>query len=110
MNAKPSTIKIVPTWVAAARIYMAALINGTYEGRNAAESGILEMGQKLDRLNEQQQREQSSTLPAEPYETLLQSFSADIDELAAFIARNISTVDVLNLVDRLDEIAKGEQS
>lgn len=45
------TIKIVPTWNAAAHIYMTALVNGTGEGRRAAQAGILEMAEHLDRIN-----------------------------------------------------------
>ncbi len=47
------TIELVPTWKAAARIYMMALVNGTHEGRKAAEAGILEMAEKLDAINEE---------------------------------------------------------
>ena len=45
------TIKITPTWKAAAHIYMTALVNGTAEGRRAAQEGIMEMAEHLDRIN-----------------------------------------------------------
>jgi hypothetical protein len=48
MATEAKTVKIVPTWKAAARIYMMALVNGTYEGRQAAEAGIMEMAERSD--------------------------------------------------------------
>lgn len=54
MNAtthKPvKTIELIPTWRAAARIYVACLLNGTEEGKRNAEDGIMEMAEKLDAL------------------------------------------------------------
>lgn len=53
MNAETKeTIELIPTWKAAARIYMMALINGTGEGVKAGEEGIMEMAGKLDALND----------------------------------------------------------
>ena len=45
------TVKIIPTWNAAAHIYMTALVNGTPDGRRAGQAGILEMAEHLDRIN-----------------------------------------------------------
>jgi hypothetical protein len=45
------TISLIPTWRAAARIYMQCLEHGTEEGKQAAREGILEMAEHLDRIN-----------------------------------------------------------
>ena len=45
------TIDLTPTWKTAAHIYMTALVNGTAEGRQAGQAGILEMAAHLDRIN-----------------------------------------------------------
>jgi len=51
MATQIKTVKIVPTWKAAAHIYMTALVNGTAEGRRNAQAGIMEMAEHLDRIN-----------------------------------------------------------
>lgn len=56
MNKPAKTIELTPTWKAAARIYMAALENGTYEGKKNAEAGIMEMAEHLDRINEENKK------------------------------------------------------
>jgi len=45
------TVQIIPTWKAAASIYIMALENGTREGQDAARAGIYEMAEHLDRIN-----------------------------------------------------------
>ncbi len=52
MNEKAiKTIDITPTWVAAVRIYMAVLEDGTEEGKIAAREDLTELGERMDRLN-----------------------------------------------------------
>ena len=43
------TIKLIPTWKAAARIYIECMKHGTTPvGKEAAEAGIMEMAEKFD--------------------------------------------------------------
>jgi len=42
---------LMPTWKAAAQIYIMCLESGSDEGMQAAREGILEMGEKLDVIN-----------------------------------------------------------
>ena len=51
MATPAKTVKIIPTWKAAASIYIMALENGTAEGQRAARAGIYEMAEHLDRIN-----------------------------------------------------------
>lgn len=47
------SIKLTPTWKAAARIFIACLVNGdSAEARDGAEREIMEMADKLDKLSE----------------------------------------------------------
>lgn len=46
------TVKIIPTWKAAASIYIMALENGTPQGKEAGRAGIYEMAEHLDRIND----------------------------------------------------------
>lgn len=57
---KPKTISLVPTWRAAAQIFIMALENGTEEGKRHAREGILEMAGKLDELNNELKRKLES--------------------------------------------------
>lgn len=56
MNDQVKTIDLTPTWRAAARIYIACLLNGTDEGKRNAEEGIMEMAEKLDRVVEESRK------------------------------------------------------
>ena len=47
------TINITPTWEQAANIFAHILEKGNAEGRKEARANILEMGQHIDRLQEQ---------------------------------------------------------
>ncbi len=47
-----TTIDLTPTWVAAIRIYMAVLEDGTEEGKIAAREDLTELAAKMDRFNE----------------------------------------------------------
>lgn len=42
------TISLVPSWKAAASIYIMAMEAGTPEGKEAAKAGIMEMAEKFD--------------------------------------------------------------
>ena len=45
------TVQLIPTWKAAANIYIMALENGTAEGKAAGRAGIHEMAEHLDKIN-----------------------------------------------------------
>lgn len=45
------TIDITPTWVAAVRIYMAVLEDGTEEGKIAAREDLTALGERMDAFN-----------------------------------------------------------
>lgn len=51
MGTPAKVVKIIPTWKAAASIYIMALENGTHEGKAAGRAGIYEMAEHLDRIN-----------------------------------------------------------
>lgn len=56
MTEPTKSIRITPTWKAAARIYITALEDGTREGKEAARAGILEMAGHLDRINKEREQ------------------------------------------------------
>ncbi len=45
------TVQLIPTWKAAASIYITAIVNGTPEGQRAGIAGVHEMAEHLDRIN-----------------------------------------------------------
>ena len=45
------TVQLIPTWKAAASIYITAIVNGTPEGQQAGIAGVHEMAEHLDRIN-----------------------------------------------------------
>lgn len=53
MATQIKTVKIIPTWKAAASIYITAIVNGTPEGQRAGMAGVHEMAEHLDRINKE---------------------------------------------------------
>jgi len=51
------TVELVPSWKAAAQIYVMAIQNGTPQGERAGIEGIMDMAAKLDALNAKRQEE-----------------------------------------------------
>jgi len=49
---KKKTISITPTWIGVAKSWIILLESGTPKGKENARKGIIEMGKKLDELNE----------------------------------------------------------
>lgn len=47
---RPASISLVPSWETAARIYATALQAGTPEGQQSGLNGVLDMGQRMDKL------------------------------------------------------------
>jgi len=52
MTTETKTISLIPSWKAAASIYIMALQNGSPVGVEAAQDGILEMATMIDGFNE----------------------------------------------------------
>lgn len=48
-------VELVPTWKAAAQIFIMAIENGTAEGQRAGHQGIMDMADKLDALRKAQE-------------------------------------------------------
>lgn len=68
MTTETKTISLIPTWRAAASIYIMALENGTPEGQQMAKQGILEMAERFDTYIEQmaEQNEMAKHLIPDP--------------------------------------------
>lgn len=50
-----NTVELVPSWKAAAQIYVMAIQNGTFEGQKAGIAGVMDMAEKLDALRAERQ-------------------------------------------------------
>ena len=54
MTKSVESVEMVPTWKAAAQIYVMAIQHGTREGKRAGIEGVMEMADKLDALRANQ--------------------------------------------------------